>query len=310
MIDRILDFEHYDKVNKLLNNMHIEIKSDDTEIDIIWLGYHISAQWNNRIVFKAGVHKHSFYELHFCLQGSCVYQVGNKQYTLMPGEMLIIRAEETHCMLQKTLDFNKIALGFELLSQTDPLSIEMRSSLSQIPGLVTGATAEIAALFYRILEEAAMQKMGYLLQIKTCLLDVILQCARLTENRENHQPSFSQRIDKRVSEVNAYIEKHIAERLSCQQIADHIHVSVRQLNRVIQSEFGMPVSEYINKLKCEHAKNLLLHSDEPIGKIAADVGFSSEFSFSKFFKRVEGMAPSQFRRSRFGGYVKNIMDDV
>lgn len=309
MIERILKFDRMDEVKKFLNNTHLEIISDDVRIDIIWLGYHISAPWNNRIIFRAGVHKHSFYELHFCLQGSCVYQAGNKQYTIMPGEMILLRAEETHCLLQKTLDFNKIALGFDIRSQSDKLSLEMCRSLSQRSAFVTGETGEIAALFYRILVEAAAQKMGYLTQLKNYLLEIIFKCARMTENRDNHQPSFSQRIDKRISEINEYIETHMSERVTCQNVADNIHLSVRQLNRVIQNEFGMPVSDYIDKLKCEHAKNLLLHSDVPIGCVAADVGFSSEFSFSKFFKRVEGMAPSQFRRSKYGGYVKSVMDD-
>lgn len=309
MIDRILEFDRMDDVRNFLNNTHLGIAFDDVHIDIIWLGYHISVPGSDRIIFRAGVHKHSFYELHFCLQGSCVYQVDNNQYTIMPGEMIILRAKETHCLLQKSLDFNKVALGFDIRSQSNKLSVEICRSLSQRPAFVTSETEEIAALFYKILEEAASQKMGYLTQLRNHLLEIIIQCARLTENKENHQPSFSQRIDKRVSEINKYIETHMDERVTCQNIADNIHLSVRQLNRIVQNEFGMPVSDYIDKLKCEYAKNSLLHSDVPISYVAAEVGFSSEFSFSKFFKRVEGMAPSQFRRSKFGGYVKSVMDD-
>ncbi len=309
MIEKILSFEQLETVNKLLTNTHLEIRSDDAHIDIIWLGYHISTPGQNQIVFRAGVHKHSFHEIHFCLSGSCVYQVGNKQYTIMPGEMIILRAEETHCLLQKTLDFNKVALGFHIIGRPDDLSGELRKSLSQRPAFVSSQTDEIATLFYSILEEAASQQTGYLAAAKAALMRVILLLARLTENKSNHQPTFSLRIDQRISEINTYIEEHLGDRVTCQDIANNVHLSSRQLNRVVQNEFGMPVSDYIDRLKCEHAKNLLLHSDMPTSRVATAIGFASEFSFSKFFKRVEGMAPSQFRRSRFGGYIKSVMED-
>lgn len=309
MINKILSFSGLDEVKKFLNNTHIEIMVDHVHIDIVWLGYHISEQWNKRIVFKAGIHKHSFFELHFCLKGSCVYQAGGKQYTILPGEMIILRAGETHCLLQKTLDFTKIALGFDIISLTDPLSKEMCQSLSQRAAFVTGETDTVAALFYRVLEETATQRMGFLTQTKLCLLEIIMSCARMTQKRENHQPTFSQRIDKRVEEVNSYIDAHMNQQITCQELADYIHLSIRQLSRVIQNEFGVSIRDYIDKLKCEYAKNLLLHSDMSMAKVANEVGFSSEFSFSRFFKRVEGMAPSQFRRSRYGGYADSILDD-
>lgn len=309
MINQILNFQQLDDVIKLLNNTHLEVNLGDLRVDILWLGYHVAAPGQSSIVYRAGVHKHSFFELHFCLNGSCEYQVKDRRYTIMPGEMIFLRAKEIHSLISKTEDFSKVALGFDIISRDDNLSTTIYELLSRRPSFIENKTDKIADLFYCILEECAARKTGYIEAIQAELLLIILQCARMAENGSEHQPTFVQRIDRRVAEINAYIEEHMQERITCTEIAKNIHLSTRQLNRVVQNEFGMPVSAYIDRLKCEHAKNLLLHSDMPISLIAISTGFASEFSFSKFFKRVEGMAPSQFRRSRFGGYTKSVMDD-
>ena len=87
--------------------------------------------------------------------------------------------------------------------------------------------------------------------------------------------------------------------MSCNDLAERVHMSTRQLNRIIQKEFGYSLMTYVNKLRSARARDLLVNSDESISRIAAAVGFANEFSFGKFFKRMEGMTPGAFRRSRF-----------
>ncbi len=309
MIERIKCFENLDAVNKLLTNTRLEIQTKEVCIEIVWCGYYVPAPDASNMVFRAGVHKHSFHEIHLCLSGSYVYQVGDEQFTITPGDLILLKAEEYHCMLNKTDDFGKVALGFSILPKKDDMSGELNNAFSRMPALVSRQTEEIAEVFYTVLQEISQQKIGYLAAVNALLLRVILLCARLNEGSASRRPDFTSRVDQRVSELNTYINSRIHLPISCQEISDNIHLSARQVNRIIQNEFGMSLSAYIDRMKCAHAKELLLYSDMPTSKIAASIGYSNEFSFSKFFKRVEGMPPSQFRRSRFGGYMKVMLED-
>ena len=60
MINQILNFQQLDDVIKLLNNTHLEVNLGDLRVDILWLGYHVAAPGQSSIVYRAGVHKHSF----------------------------------------------------------------------------------------------------------------------------------------------------------------------------------------------------------------------------------------------------------
>ena len=62
---------------------------------------------------------------------------------------------------------------------------------------------------------------------------------------------------------------------------------------------GIPVSEYIMRLKIEKAKNLLQYSDTDIVGIANYLAFSSQSHFICVFKKYEGITPHKFRERHF-----------
>ena len=89
------------------------------------------------------------------------------------------------------------------------------------------------------------------------------------------------------------------ELVTLADIAQHIHISTKQINRILQRDFSLSRRDYIDRIKCEHAKDLLLHTDMPLDEIATAIGYANVFSFNKFFRRVEGLPPGLFRRSHY-----------
>ena len=55
---------------------------------------------------------------------------------------------------------------------------------------------------------------------------------------------------------------------------------------------------YLNNIRVEKAKELLISSDLSIADIGNQVGFSDQSYFNKIFKEHEGMTPGQYRRRR------------
>lgn len=62
-----------------------------------------------------------------------------------------------------------------------------------------------------------------------------------------------------------------------------------------QEQTGLSFCTYLNRLKVNYAKSLLVRTDEKIGSVAAASGFTSQVNFLKVFKKETGLTPTQYR---------------
>ena len=99
---------------------------------------------------------------------------------------------------------------------------------------------------------------------------------------------------KLISQVQDYINRHLTERLSLNTVADLFFLSPGYLSTTFKKHCGMSFTEYINCQKVNLAKDLLLKQEMKIYEIAAFLGFENTYYFSKVFKKVSGMSPSEF----------------
>lgn len=90
---------------------------------------------------------------------------------------------------------------------------------------------------------------------------------------------------------------------SIQQIAAHANVSQVYLRRMFHSVLNTSPVKYLNYLRLEKAKNMLLTSNYSITEIAAACGIPDPYYFSRLFKNEIGMTPSQFRKSSLTDYA-------
>ncbi|HAQ8955004.1 TPA: helix-turn-helix transcriptional regulator, partial [Enterococcus faecium] len=56
-------------------------------------------------------------------------------------------------------------------------------------------------------------------------------------------------------------------------------------------------SAYLNHLRMEKAKQLLLHSNQNINEIASEIGYNNTTYFSKLFKKIVGRSPKEYREN-------------
>ncbi len=85
--------------------------------------------------------------------------------------------------------------------------------------------------------------------------------------------------------------------VSADLVAERLRTSSRTLQRRLQ-ESGRSLSTYLDEVRTERAKQLLITSHTPIGLIAQQVGFQYQASFNKFFARQTGMSPRQYRQEQ------------
>lgn len=98
-----------------------------------------------------------------------------------------------------------------------------------------------------------------------------------------------------VERLEIYIGDHFTERLTIERLSEEIGRSASFLSHNFPLEFGVPLKEYILKLRMSRAKELL-QSGETVRNAASILGFYDEFHFSKEFKRYFGNSPKNYKK--------------
>jgi len=101
----------------------------------------------------------------------------------------------------------------------------------------------------------------------------------------------------RLRAVVEYIEDHLDDGLSLEQMAATAHLSVYHFARQFRAATGLPPHQYVISRRVERAKQLLQEGDLSLAVVAAAAGFADQSKLSHTFKRVVGVSPRQFRRS-------------
>lgn len=93
-----------------------------------------------------------------------------------------------------------------------------------------------------------------------------------------------------------YIKEHYNRKITLEEVARHSGYSPAYFSRIFAEEIGMSFKEYVNDLRIERSKELLLAEELPILEIGSLVGFNDQSYFCKIFKRATGVSPDVFRK--------------
>ena len=96
-------------------------------------------------------------------------------------------------------------------------------------------------------------------------------------------------------QVLSYIDHHLNQALSREELAKLLHVSPDHLTRIVKRATGMTLSEYIQQHRVSMAMELLRCTNRKISDIALSVGCPHFSQFSQMFKKYTGMTPQEFR---------------
>lgn len=115
-------------------------------------------------------------------------------------------------------------------------------------------------------------------------------------------PQNSRRADvayrQKINTVLAYIQVHLHEPLHLEELACVACLSPFHFHRIFSAFTGESLHQHIKRLRLEQAAAQLRYSDEAIGKIATDSGYTSPAAFSKAFTQHFGVAPSAYKTQR------------
>lgn len=124
-------------------------------------------------------------------------------------------------------------------------------------------------------------------------------CHMLQEIVETFSESMFEKLPSKNTEIirkaMLYISENFSSPLTLEEVAEHVHLHPAYFSSVFKNSTGTSFKEYLNKVRIEESKLLLLNTDFSIIDIAIAVGFDDQSYFSKVFKKYTGTTPKQFR---------------
>ncbi|WP_237152043.1 GlxA family transcriptional regulator [Oryzibacter oryziterrae] len=136
---------------------------------------------------------------------------------------------------------------------------------------------------------------------------LVLDQARPGTAAQPHPPLADSISDERVRRALLIMEQHLADPLLIADIATRLKLSTRQLERLFHSVMGIKPAAFYRSLRLKYARWLLDNTDRSVTDIALESGFSDCAHFSRHFKALHGISPSDIR-IRDGG--RRRMEEV
>ena len=118
----------------------------------------------------------------------------------------------------------------------------------------------------------------------------------LMESSWHHEAHANAPKKMDISSVKSFLDEHYSEKLSLESVASHFFIDKHYLARLFKEQYGVTLVTYLQQVRITHAKRMLRFTDKSIEEIGLECGIGELNYFSRVFKKLEGVSPSEFRR--------------
>lgn len=106
-------------------------------------------------------------------------------------------------------------------------------------------------------------------------------------------------VSLKVENVIRYMHQNINHQVTLTELSKLVALSPAYLSRAFKEATGHSITRYFAKIKIDKAKELIIEGGKKVKEVARALGFTDEFYFSRVFKKIEGICPSEY-------YSKNV----
>ena len=229
-------------------------------------------------------HAHELAHYCFVLAGNYSEQLGTRISDRMPTALVFYPPDMSHA--EKHYDG-----GRHFLIELEPWRVEsikdyglaMRDPIS----LANTSSNSLAAKLYR---EFRMMDELSILALEGLAVELIVETSR------NHTNQRERRPPRWLDDAKEILKANFSKPPNLDQLGQAVGIHPVHLVRVFRKFQKATVGEYVRQLRIEHARQKMLSSNDSLVEIALSCGFADHTHFSRSFKRVTGMTPSEFRR--------------
>ncbi|GFZ83117.1 DNA-binding response regulator [Paenibacillus marchantiophytorum] len=138
-------------------------------------------------------------------------------------------------------------------------------------------------------------------QLCSVYMNVNDMLADLGRQVNQHIISFTQAVHMEIEhqtirEIAQYVNENFYKDINLSEISKLFYVTPNYVSYLFKKEMGVNFTEYISKLRIDYAGTLLHNANLTIQQVSEKSGFNDYFYFTRIFKKVTGLTPSEFKK--------------
>lgn len=253
-------------------------------------------------------HWHEEVEFSYIVRGSLRVTVSGRSYVFRAGEGFYINSNILHTMEPASQQedtfwhsymFHPMFLGghYKSVFETKYMAPVLKNKSYELAAFTADGEGQSAIL--RLLQQAAalQGQENCEFRIRNAFSEIWLllmeQLQKLTQEQLSKPVN-----QERIQTMLAYIHLHYADKITLEQIAAAAIISKRECIRCFRSCINKTPVEYLLDYRIQVAEKLLRTTNLPVTQIAMQAGFNNSAYFTKMFRQLRGISPSQYRNSR------------
>ena len=239
-------------------------------------------------------------EIVLILGGKGSFTIEDIEYPVRPGMLFYFYPGLVHSaktLLDPPIHFLAMHFSFaiskvlkeECVLDTNPYILPIQP----VSQLVDHHT--ISQIFYEIHHIWMKKNMGYQWKQNLLFQQLIYEILSDVNNLPDKHADI-----QRIEVVLDYIRKNYASNISIENLCSLIELRSAQFSIIFKKATGKTAVEYINQVRIDHSKDLLLNTSKKIRVISDMSGFNDEFYFTRVFTKLEGCSPTEYRYRHIG----------
>ena len=258
-------------------------------------------------------HCHDYIQMWYVKHGSCIHYINDRDHEFEQGSIFILPPNVYHGVRSFSEDAELIGLEFteEFINEDihqnsshhlfdysyiQPFMVSLERVKPTFP-LAGPVKKTIEMLLEETLLEYTEKSEHYELFIKANLLKILAVITReYHKGIDEKSKSIAAKYRSSIMQALDYIKENYHTKIYLDDICRLTMMSPAYFSYLFKHETGRTLTEYVNFIRIERAKEYLKGSDRSISFIANETGFGNTALFDRAFKKEVGMTPLQYRK--------------
>ncbi|HEY4016990.1 MAG TPA: AraC family transcriptional regulator [Polyangiaceae bacterium] len=232
----------------------------------------------------------------YCVAGEGWCQVGGRRFDVGAGDLMVVPAEAPHAYASSP-DRPWTVHWFHAVGRALPLLARELGVSARQPVVRLGQDARLVALFQELEgaleDDCAFPELLYASQV---LAHVMGRMIRLRRAPQGEDPGPRERVRRSAEHMKDRLDRPPA----VAELASLAGLSASHYASLFRHLLGCAPKTYFERLRLHKAAGLLLTTGDSVKAIAGKMGYRDALYFSRTFRRVHGVSPSEYRRDHAG----------